>query len=534
MKRRNFIRNTAAGVALPGVFQGLTTKAFGLNDAMSQLLNPATPTNNVLVLVRMSGGNDGLNTVIPLDQYTALNANRANIVIPEPQVLKLKGNTLTGLNPSLTGVQALYNEGKVKIIHSVSYPNQSFSHFRATDIFMSASDSDQVLNSGWAGRYLSNEFPNYPAGFPNTMMPDPLGVQLNEMTLTFEGLSTLMGIAVSDPTNPYSFLADTGSITVTGRAGTELNYLRTLAVQSDKYGKVIRDAYNKSVNTGTYPNTSLGEQLAKVVRMIKGGLKTRVYMVQIGSFDTHALQVDPTNHAKGNQANLLTQLNDGLLAFQRDLEKQGIADRVLTMTFSEFGRRIQSNASGGTDHGAAYPMFLMGTKVQGGVLGNNVAVPKTPDVNANIPMQYDFRSVYGTILRDWFCTPDSDVKKVLLKSFQYLPLMASGVCAPAIATQPSQLAVEPTETQKAGVKLISSYPNPFDYGTTIHFSTGGGYTLVQIMDIEGHIIAMPVDGIYDAGEYRVFYDGSNLPTGLYYMRFQNGAFQQVKSIVKVQ
>ena len=144
MKRRNFIKNTAAGVALPGVFQGLTLKAFGLNSAMSQLLNPATLTNKVLVLVRLSGGNDGLNTVIPLDQYTDLNTSRANIVIPEAQVLKLNGTTLTGLNPSLTGVQALYNEGKIKIIQSVSYPDQSYSHFRATDIFMSASDSDQA------------------------------------------------------------------------------------------------------------------------------------------------------------------------------------------------------------------------------------------------------------------------------------------------------------------------------------------------------------------------------------------------------
>ena len=534
MKRRNFIKNTAAGIALPSAFQGLTTKAFGLN-AMSQLLNPVTQTDKVLVIVRLSGGNDGLNTVIPLDQYAELNINRGNIAIPQAQVLKLNGNTLTGLNPALTGVQALYNEGKVKIIQSVSYPNQSYSHFRATDIFMSASDSDQVLTSGWAGRYLSNEYPNYPLGFPNTTMPDPLGIQLNEMTLTFEGLSTLMGIAVSDPTNPYAFLTDTGTTTVTGKAGTELNYLRTIAIQSDKYGKVVRDAYNKSVNTGTYPNTSLAGQLAKIARMIKGGLKTRVYIVQMGSFDTHAQQVDPTNHAIGNQSNLLAQLSDGLLAFQRDLEKQGIADRVLTMTFSEFGRRIKSNASGGTDHGAAYPMFIMGTKIKGGVLGNNVTLPKVADDNANIPMQYDFRSVYGTILRDWFCTSDTDVQKVLLKSFQYLPILAAGVCAPSGAfIEPLQLATGASENKIAGIKLVSAYPNPFDFGTTINFTTEGGYTLVQIMDTEGQVIAIPVDGNYNAGEYRVFFNGGYLPAGLYYMRFQNGEFQQVKSLVKVQ
>ncbi len=526
MKRRNFIQQSAASVALPGLLGGMGARAFGLKGTMSQLLNPYTETDHVLVIVQLQGGNDGLNTVIPLDQYAALTANRSNILIPEAQVLKLNGNTETGLHPSLTGVQSLYNEGKIKIVQSVSYPNQSFSHFRATDIFMTGADSNQVLTSGWVGRYLSNEYTNYPAGFPNTTMPDPLGIQLNTITETFQGTNTLMGITISDPTNPYSFLSDGGTNTATGKAGTELSFLQGVAVQSDKYGQVVKTAYGAAANTGTYPNTGLAIQLAKVARMVKGGLKTRVYMVQFGSFDTHATQVDAADHTKGNQANLLTQLNDALLAFQRDLEKQGIADRVLTMTFSEFGRRIQSNASNGTDHGAAYPMFIMGTKLKGGVLGTNVQVPTGANVNNNIPMQYDFRSIYGTVIRDWFCTPDAQVKTILLNSYQYLPILAANSCTTTTDVHDAN--------QAAGLKLVSAYPSPFDFGTTISFTTFGGHTMVQIFDTEGQLIAVPVDGEYVAGDYRVYFNGGYLPAGIYYVRLQNDAIQQVKTIVKVQ
>lgn len=526
MKRRNFIKKSAISVALPSVLSGMSAKAFGLSGLMSQALNPYTETDHVLVIVRLAGGNDGLNTVIPLDQYAALTSNRSNILIPQSAVLKLNGNTATGLNPALPGVQALYNEGKIKIVQGVSYPNQSFSHFRATDIMMSASDSSTVLTSGWVGRYLSNEYPNFPTGFPNAQAPDPLGIQMDQITLTFEGLSSLMGITISDPNNPYAFLNAGGVSVVTGNAGLELNYIQTVAFESDTYGQVVQKAYTAGSNSQTYPTTGLGLELQRVARMIRGGLKTRVYMVQLGSFDTHYTQVDPTDHTKGAQADLLTQLNDGLLAFQRDLEKLGVADRVLTMTFSEFGRRILSNSSGGTDHGAAYPMFIMGTKLKGGVLGVNPTIPTVPDVNANIPMQYDFRSVYGTILHDWFCNSDADVKTVLLQNFQYLPIVAANSCTTTTATREAN--------QKSGLNLISAYPNPFDFATTISFTTAGGQTTVQVFDTEGQIIAVPVDGYYDAGDYRVYFNGGYLPAGLYYIRLQNGATQQVKSLVKVQ
>jgi uncharacterized protein (DUF1501 family) len=523
MKRRNFIKNAGVGAVMPGLFGKYGAEAVGLSPWLQSITNAATETDHVLVIVRLSGGNDGLNMVIPLDQYTGLATARPNILINEAEVLRLNGNTATGLHPSMGGMQSLYNEGKLKIIQGVGYPTPNFSHFRATDIQMTASDSTQTLVTGWVGRYLSTEYPNYPTAYPNTTMPDPLAIQLNEMTLTFQGPDTVMGLTLTDPNNPYNFLDDNGN-TLTGKMGKELSYLRTIAKQADKYGELIKTAYNKAATLVTYPATtnSLANQLKIVARLIKGGLKTRVYMVQIGGFDTHAAQVAANDHKLGTHANLMAQLSDAITAFQRDLEAMRIQDRVLGMTFSEFGRRINSNASSGTDHGAAYPAFVFGTRLFGGVLGASPTIAAST-ANANVTMQYDFRSIYASILKDWFCVNATDLTAIMLKNFQPLTIVNSPSCV--TATHDLNVA--------AGKKLISNYPNPFSSTTTIDFETMGGHTMVQIFDVEGHLIATPVDGEYLEGKYKVYFNPPYLPAGVYHLRLQNGAISQVKSMVKV-
>lgn len=522
MKRRSFIKNAGVGAVMPGLFGKYGAEAVGLSPWLQSITNTATETDHVLVIIRMNGGNDGLNMVIPLDQYSKLATARPNILINENEVLRLNGNTATGLHPSMTGMQSLYNEGKVKIIQGVGYPTPNFSHFRATDIQMSASNSNQVLTSGWVGRYLATEYPNYPTGFPNTTMPDPLAIQLNEMTLTFQGPETVMGLTLTDPNNPYDFLDDNGN-NLTGKMGKELTYLRTIAKQADKYGEIIKAAYGRATSQVTYPTgNSLANQLAIVARLIKGGLKTRVYMVQIGGFDTHASQVAADDHKVGQHANLMAQLSQAITAFQRDIEAMRIQDRVLGMTFSEFGRRVNANASNGTDHGAAYPAFVFGTRLFGGVLGANPNITAST-ANANVPMTYDFRSIYASILKDWFCVNATDLNSIMLQNFQQLPIVNS----PSCITSAHDLNVA------AGKKLISNYPNPFSFGTTIDFETAGGHTMVQIYDVEGQLIATPVDGDYVEGKYKVYYNGGYLPAGVYYARLQNGAISQVKTMVKV-
>ena len=524
MKRRNFIQNAVAAVTLPSLFGRYNVEAVGLSPWLSALTNSAAETDHVLVIIRLNGGNDALQMVIPLDQYTNLSAVRANILINETQVLKLNGLTATGLHPSMSGMQSLYNEGKLKIIQGVGYPNQNFSHFRSTDIYMSASNANENITTGWMGRYLGNEYANYPVGYPNTQVPDPLAIQLNEMTMTFQGVAQTMGVTVSNPNSPYQFLDDNGNA-LTGRMGKELTYLRNIAKQADKYGQVIEAAYNKAgnINLVTYPDTRLADQLKIVSRLIKGGLKTRVYMVQIGGFDTHANQTDATNHAIGGYANLMTQLSDAITAFQRDCEAMRIHDRVLGMTFSEFGRRIKSNGSLGTDHGASYASFVFGTRLHGGMLGVNPTISATTGVGDTVPMQHDFRSIYASILADWFCVSPTDLNTIMLRNYQKLQIVNSPTCI----TDTHDLNVA------AGKNLISNYPNPFSFATTIDFETHGGHTMVQIFDVEGQLLATPVDGQYAEGKYKVYFNGGHLPAGTYYARLQNEAISQVRTIIKV-
>jgi uncharacterized protein (DUF1501 family) len=525
MQRRKFLQRAAATAVMPGIL-GQGSQVMASSSSWLELLtNAATETNHVLVIIRMNGGNDGLNMVIPLDQYANLATARPQVLINENAVLKLNNTTATGLHPALTGVRDLYNEGKVKIIQSVGYPNQNFSHFRSTDIWMSASDAKQDLFTGWVGRYMMNEYPNYPNGYPNTTMPDPLAVQVGDMTLTFMGGTGPLAVSYPDLNNLYNF-NDIGDAPLTGKMGKELDYIRLVAKQADKYGDAIALSNSRGSNSSVvYPaNNGLATQLKAIAKLIKGGMKTRVYMVNIGGFDTHSFQVDPTDHSIGSHAKLMTQLNDAIFAFQRDLEALKIADRVLGMTFSEFGRRIKSNSSFGTDHGAALPMFVFGTSLHGGVLGANPTIASTVDVNANIPYLHDFRSVYSSILADWFCVNSTDLTKVMLKDFSKLKIVNSTTCV-----------TDTNEIYKdLGVKLISNYPNPFDFSTTIEFETKGGHTMIQILDVEGRMIAKPVDGTYAEGKYKVYYNGGHLAAGVYYARFQNGPLAQVHPMLKVQ
>jgi len=488
-------------------------------------MNMATDTDHVLVIIQLNGGNDGLNMVIPRDAYGNYFNARTNVAIAENKILALTGNAVTGLHPAMTGLQSLYNEGKLAIVQAVGYPNPNFSHFRASDIWMTASDSNQVLNTGWAGRYLNEEYPNFPTGYPNSTMPDPLAIQIGSITSTaLQGPAFSMGMSITNPTSFYNLINGIQDPVPPTYAGKELTYIRTVAQQTQQYSTVIKNAANNVTQQNNYPaNNSLADQLKIVARLIKGGLRTRVYMVSLGGFDTHSVQVVNTDTTTGVHANLLRTVSDGIKSFMDDCKFLGIDQRVLGLTFSEFGRRIKSNSSEGTDHGAAAPMFIFGGKVKPGVLGQNPTIPVSVTVNDNIPMQYDFRSVYASVLQDWFCANSTTLQTVLLQNFQSLPLVQSGACATGIDDL----------NRAAGVTLILNYPNPFTDTTTISFKTKGGHTLVQVMDNLGRVIANLVDQEYLPGSYTITFNSHGLPSGVYYLRLQNGPVQQVKSMLKV-
>ncbi len=529
MKRRDFLRNSIpAATLLPAVLNGYSVKAFNQNSPLVQALMQAeTGSDHVMVVVQLSGGNDGLNMVIPISNYSAYYNARTNVAIAEPKILRLNNVAETGIHTAMTGVQSLFNEGKVKIIQSVGYPTPNFSHFRATDIWMTASNSTQEVYTGWAGRMLNYKFPNYPSGFPNTNMPDPLAIQIGSTSsLTFQGPQVNMGMSITNPTSFYNLVNGTSDPVPNTPAGKELSYVRQVAQQTQQYGTVIRNAANAVTTQSAYPtNNSLADQLKIVARLIRGGLKTKMYMVSFGGFDTHSVQVNATDTSIGSHATLLQRVSDAIKAFQDDLKFLGIDQRVIGMTFSEFGRRIKSNSSGGTDHGSAAPMMLFGNKIAGGMLGVNPTIPTAASVNDNIPMQYDFRSVYSTLLEKWFCLPKNVVQGLfppnINATLQDLPLVANGVC-------------DITDVNGSGNSNISNYPNPFTSSTKIQFTVEAGPVLIQVMDTLGRVVAVPVNKDYATpGTFVESWNADGLPNGIYYARLQNGGTQQVRPMLKV-
>lgn len=526
MKRRDFLKTAGpAGIMMPSLINGHMFKAFGPSSLISALTAAPTETDHVLVIIQMTGGNDGLNMVVPLDQYGNLANARSNIILPQNKILALDGTSMTGLHPAMKGLQSLYNDGRAKIIQSVGYPNPNFSHFRATDIWLTGADSNVVLDTGWAGRYLSQEYTNYPVGYPNTVMPDPLAIQIGStVSPAMQGPAVNMGMAITDPNNFYNLINGIQDTAPNTRAGKELTYIRQVSQQTQQYGTVIKAAAAKVTKQGTYPtNNSLADQLKIVARLIAGGLKTRIYMVSIGSFDTHASQVNAGATETGTHANLLQKLSDAVKAFMDDITTLGASKRVMGMTFSEFGRRIKSNASAGTDHGAAAPLFLFGDYVKSGILGTSPIISANVGVNDNIPMQYDFRSVYASVLQNWFCVNPQVLNSIMLNNFQSLPVVRE--TAPCVSTN-NDLA-----NAQAGKSLISNYPNPFMGSTTINYESDGGHALIQIFDAQGHLVQTLVDGIVDKGSHRVTFNSQGYVPGPYYARLQNGSLQQVRTMM---
>jgi uncharacterized protein (DUF1501 family) len=524
MKRRSFLKRTIpAAAVLPNIISGMTIKAFAADSPLIKNLLLPTDTDHVLVIVQLTGGNDGLNTLIPVSTYSNYYNARTNIAIPEAKILKLNGYTEAGLNPAMTGMQAMYNEGKLTVLQAVGYPMPNFSHFRATDIWMSASDSNTVINSGWGGRYLNVEYPNYPTGYPNTENPDPLAIQIGSITtLTCQGPAVNMGLSISDPNSFYNLINGVQDPAPANPMGEELTYIREVAKQTNLYAQKIKTAAASVTQQSTYPtNNSLADQLKIVARLIKGGLKTRIYMVSYGSFDTHSLQTTATDTTVGTHATLLGNVSNAIKAFQDDLKFLSVEDRVVGMTYSEFGRRIKSNASGGTDHGAAAPMFLFGKNVISGVLGTNPTIPANATVNDNVPFQYDFRSVYASLLQRWFCVKTTDLQMVMMQNFQQLNVVNDKSC-------------KPSAPSTSGDTLITNYPNPFTDSTRIEFTTKGGHTLIQIINGLGQVIKTLIDAEYPVpGTYSTSFNSYNLPSGVYYARLQNGPVQQVRTMLKV-
>jgi uncharacterized protein (DUF1501 family) len=448
MKRRSFLK-TSSLFAAPLLIKGIpVTGTPNTGNSMLDMLAQATyGCGKILVIVQMNGGNDALNMVLPLDKWTHLTNARANILMNQGDVLSLNNNSTTGLHPAMMEMKDMYNDGKLMIVQGVSYPNPNFSHFRATDIWFSASGSSTTLDTGWLGRELDVQYPNFPNAFPNTDMPDPLAIQIGStLPFSLQGPGINMGYNVSNPTTLLNVINGITDPAPNNDYGRELSFLRLMKDQSNAYKTVIQTAYNVAQpQAATYPTSnSLADQLKIVAKLINGGLKTPIYIVNHpNSHDTHENQVDVNDKKLGTQANMFTILSKAISAFQTDLGLMGKANKVTGMTYSEFGRRIKSNASIGTDHGVAAPVMFFGaalntnaSAVAGtanpipGMIGTSPNLPLNATVNDQVPMQYDFRQLYASVMQDWLCLNAAQTDSVLGSAFTRLPIFAANSVLP--------------------------------------------------------------------------------------------------------
>ena len=425
LNRRQFLGSSLMSGALARTIPSFLAATCQELEAQAQDSRQPVPgglDERILVVLQLAGGNDGLNTVVPFadDDY---HRARPHLALPPTEVLRL--NDAAGLHPSLGGLKSLYDDGHLGILQAVGYPNPNRSHFRSTDIWMTASSSNRVENHGWIGRYFDHVCPGAdptvgiavgrqaPLAFNATIPkgvalenPDSLQYVEGDMErMESMGSETFYRRLGSIPANGMqehgtNLGASIGSLSGGRRdsADSPLDFLERTAVDARSSADVIRRVASQARNQMPYPSSRLATDLKLVARLIAGGLRTRIYYVSHGGFDTHA-------HQRPTHQRLLSELGDATRAFLADLKALGQLDRVLLMTFSEFGRRVQENANEGTDHGAAAPLFIAGGRVRPGVYGVPPSLAPGNLLNGDVRYSTDFRSVYSTILEGWLKTP---------------------------------------------------------------------------------------------------------------------------------
>lgn len=409
--RRSFLQHLGLAGTAAWMLNKLPVSALS-SSSLAQALSSAD-SDRVLVMIRLKGGNDGLNTIIPLHDFGTYQSVRPDIHIPQANTWSLNGSLAA--NNQLLALEHLWNNGQMKVVNNVGYSSQNLSHFRSSDIWASASDADEVISSGWLGRMIENDFPDFLVSPP----ADPPAIQIGGTSnLVFNNADNFnYAVSTENPAQLYE-IARTGQLydvldVPDCTFGEQVAYLRAVANTTFRYAEVLANAYDAGQNSEEYKNDRLGDQLALIARLLRGGLKTRLFMVELDGFDTHANQ--PDWHAY-----LLESLAENTAAFFRDLAAGGHAERTLAMTFSEFGRRIEQNGSMGTDHGAAAPMLLFGDGLNGnGVLGG-LANLQQVDEAGNMVYQVDFRSVYATVLHYWLCLDADYVDQLLGNNFDRL------------------------------------------------------------------------------------------------------------------
>ena len=365
--------------------------------------NMVPPGNKVMVILQLSGGNDGLNTVIPVRNDLYYKAR------PKLGIEKTKSLLITdevGLHPALTGFKELYDDGSLGIMNGVGYPNPDRSHFRSMDIWQTGTDSNQYLTTGWVGRYLDAQC--------NGCDKPTQAIEIDDvLSLAMKG-EHVKGIAVKDPRRLYGtsneqFFRDVLKNHKDESGEQTVDYLYKTMAETLSSADYIFKQSQLHPTSAEYPKTDLGNSLKTIASLIYSDINTKVYYVSLGSFDTHINQ-------DAQQQRLFTELNDAVTAFVKDLKSNNRFNDVMLFTFSEFGRRVEQNASGGTDHGTANNMFFISGGLNKKGLINDI--PSLSDLDeGDLKYKVDFKNVYATILNKWL---NADDQNILGKKFNYL------------------------------------------------------------------------------------------------------------------
>ncbi|MCR9132272.1 MAG: DUF1501 domain-containing protein [bacterium] len=510
--RRSFLSTLGIGALGSGLMLGgIPVNAMARTKFLNRLASAAN--NRVLILIQLGGGNDGLNTVIPVENDVYFQ-KRPTIAISKNEAISLSDDI--GLHPAMGSLSPMWSEGNMAVFNNVGYENPNRSHARSTDIWTSASDSDQMMGTGWAGRFLVEDNPDLIANPPEF----PLGVRIGGSSTLFQSEFGNLGVTFGGASQFAQFLEQGGFYneenTPDNDFGRSLSFARKIANSSFRYLEAIQEAADNSTNMNEYPNSGLSRSLSVVARLIRGGLQTKVFLVSKGGFDTHNNQ----GSTEGGHANLLRDVADSVQAFYADLASDGLNDRALTMTFSEFGRTLDENSSAGTDHGSSAPVMVFGP-VNGGIYGEHADLIDL-DRSGDPVYGMDYRNIYANILDNWFELESAGMSAVLDGEYEDLGFLN-------VATNASR------NSKPFAFKLHQNYPNPFNPSTNIQFTLPASVNVrLQVFNIQGQLIQTLIDGNVPAGQQNIRFDGSNLSNGTYVYRLETpyGAASRKMTLIK--
>ena len=502
--RRDFL--SATGLAGAGSFLlgGLPLRAMQPTPLMAALA-AGGDNERILLLIRLDGGNDALNTVVERGNSHYYNL-RPTLALADNLLWPMSNEY--GMSQVTNALQPMWNDGMMKVLFNVGYPDPNYSHFRSSDIIVTATGSDEVKTTGWLGRFLDNEYPVFLETPPSVPPALQIGVRAN---LIFGADNASMALAVSSPQEFYQ-IAQTGQLYPLEGLGNslydlELAYVRQTANAAFRYADTIKKAYNTGKNDVTYPsNNNLTDQLAIIARLIKGRLGTRIFMVDIADFDTHVQQ-------RENHLSLLQQLATAVRAFFDDLAygNSGLEEKVLGMTFSEFGRSIYENGSHGTDHGAGTHTLLFGGQIGNGFIGQYQDL-SNPDPVGDPPFSVDFRTIYSSVLQDWLGNSPEVTAFVLGQTVATIPGLVPAI-APTLGDN--------NKCALLGHNRHASLPGTIEIKYAM---LQAGDVRLQVLNMGGQVLRTLVSEFKPAGSYTFLFKPTDwhLPSGDYLYRLQSG------------